>query len=424
MRRWAVGMSWSLLLVIIANPCAAQVGESPDAKGLIDKLRQQQDRIKFVQSGFELRNEAIGLSIRGTWCFSADGRQACQTHRSSMDEKTNKVYKYDHDVTFDGKKQRIMIKGEGDPFATGRVDGLEPESFACNGTPYDMLGYGFDLKLGKSLADTLRDAQEVNVRPKTEMIDGHACYVVEAVHTAVDKESREAYDMRVWLDAERDLRPLRIEKYFGLAGANRWKALLYRMDITKLIQADGIWFPVQATRNWYNIDWTIPPGVTTQEAVALHEKDLDQWQSRLIVKNPWLAKEELTTDPASVVLNKPIPPERFTIEFPLGTRLWDGFLKKGYYVGGRTVPHPGQPEMDKISTDPYVPDGSTSAPSTAPTYRPATRPSIASQANATDAGEPPRRGVWILAVLGGMALGVIVVAFLIRRRNSKPGGSA
>ena len=222
--------SLTFLLVVVVPECLAdQTDQPPTPKELIAELHRQQNRIKFAEAKFKYLYKNNGFLIEGTWWFSGDGRQKYDSVNTSTDKKSGKVFKVRSVVAFDGQKQRILRKDEGAPFATGRIDGLEPENFSNAGTPYDLLGYGFDFHRGMSLAETLRDSEQIHVQPNTVKLDGRTCYLVEATHASVYEETGEIYDMRVWLDVERDLRPLRIEKYFGLPGANRWQVLRSRL---------------------------------------------------------------------------------------------------------------------------------------------------------------------------------------------------
>ncbi len=101
----------------------------------------------------------------------------------------------------------------------------------------------------------LRNARRISVRPKPEMLNGSACYVIEA------RTNRG--DFKLWLDSEHGYHPARIQAFVGVGddigppgsphiitkkeGITR----RYTMDNVRFEKVDDVWVPMEADRKSY-----------------------------------------------------------------------------------------------------------------------------------------------------------------------------
>jgi len=146
------------------------------------------------------------------------------------------------------------------------------------------------LRLGEGLAQ----AESVVLRDQVEQVDGHPCYVLEAM------ASDHSHKILAWIDFQRDYRILKLE-HFTDQGDNLFDHLQMRLDNIKLKQIMGIWLPVQGQRSY-------------------------PW-------NPQLKAQKLVVDIDSIRLNQGIPPEMFAIDFPEGCIVENELTEKKYVVG-------------------------------------------------------------------------------------------
>jgi len=193
---------------------------------------------------------------------------------------------------------------------------------------------GFDAKeLSRlSLGQAIAEAESVSVKEQVELIDGRPCYVIEAINIETDPSVHWSYDVRAWIDYQRDYRPLKFEKYRSIPGKNRFKVVSRRVDNIRLEQIDGIWLPIEGTRTTFSTNDIDPPkGMTAARFGALpSEQRLQLGDFRL---TPMVPTRKLEIDVESIRLNKGISPEAFTIAFPKGCEVYDEFAGNRYIVG-------------------------------------------------------------------------------------------
>jgi hypothetical protein len=241
--------------------------------------------------------------------------------------------------TFDGEIMRVYraqpSSKQGRPITVrrGRVAPLDPETFRSLTTPMTLLGRDARYVGRQTLGEALAQTESVSVRSDLESIGGRPCFVLEATGIERLPDGR-AFDVLVWIDAERDYRPLRFEKYYSYEGEQRWKALLLRVDDVTLERVDGMWFPVSGRSQFFNNDLEPPPGGPSEPPRSAREA----LERGVIVVRALTPASVLTIDPASIRINKGIAAERFAFQFPAGTLVLDEVAHVSYEVGGSVRP--------------------------------------------------------------------------------------
>lgn len=98
-----------------------------------------------------------------------------------------------------------------------------------------------------SMADILKQAENLTVRPRMEEVDGAACYVIEGTE-------KEYGHYQLWIDPEKDFLPRKAlihksadDLYGGRPLSERplTREITATMDSVKFKNMDGIWFPVE-----------------------------------------------------------------------------------------------------------------------------------------------------------------------------------
>ena len=195
-----------------------------------------------------------------------------------------------------------------------------------------LLGYNSTERM--TLSDIMTAANQVTVKDKPEYIDAHPCHVVDLVKTYTSEPGNKIYNLRIWIDPERDYRPLKLEKYNDDNDPDHYiKQLRLRLDNIKLDMIDGIWVPVYGQRKLFRTELVPPADMTFTKFHLLSAK---QQRDAAVYKTTFDAElkiRKLTIDPASIQLNKGIPAEYFSIEFPNGCDVFDSRIKKSYVIG-------------------------------------------------------------------------------------------
>ena len=330
-----------VLTVILLRGFSTTVAqELPDVRQLIQEIARNEEILQNMTVKFDVTNlpENTKFVEDAQWGFS-NGREFMSAVFHVTDSQTGESYEKPLTVTFDGEKMRLFTIDPIHHEPSGRISSLEPDSFTGQPTPNTLLGHDVNGSGRLSMAEGLRDAREVSVRPQKEVIDGHECYVIEAIDIDKANPGRRA-DVLLWIDPERDYRLLRMEKYKNLTVEKypslpeevfRWKQLQRRVDKVKLQQIEGVWIPVEGERtSFYTIE---------KPKRGLTEDDVLRMPPEQAVRNiewepePMAPARLIKLDPASVSFGKEIPADKFSIEWPLGTLLWDDFAQIGFTVG-------------------------------------------------------------------------------------------
>jgi len=198
-------------------------------------------------------------------------------------------------------------------------------------SPAVFLGYRVIMGV-PTLSEALRSDVKIIVREKPETIDGHRCVVIEAIGSR-GTEPHTTRNLRVWIDPQRDFRPLRIERYRSVGGNNRWKIIETVIDGIALKEFEGIWFPVGGRYNLYHELPPRPPEGMSETVFRRfpYEKQLEIGVIETAVSKDSYRKPKFYEE--TLRINKGIDPTKFKLEFPKGYEVADECRGIIYTVG-------------------------------------------------------------------------------------------
>ncbi|MHC4714866.1 MAG: LolA-like protein, partial [Planctomycetota bacterium] len=311
--------------------------------------------------GFEIeRNEAVILAgvsaeFEVTWRdpaeFFSGGKWACRGSRGlldcvqsmRLDEAT--LVRCRRVSAFDGAVTRFMDvypKVEGSDirqFREGSTGGsISGDMWDLDSHPSPAVLLGQTLKEGRyTLAELFREAREVTLRESPEEIDGAKCHVLDfdRMTPAMSADGREVPSrgwVSVWIDPDRDYRPLRIESYIDNGG----KQLSMVIDRIELERIEGAWLPVKGVKAGFKLQDVIENGYTREQVLAMPEEEGRKHVRFELVHS--LPPKTITVK--SWKFDKEVDDGLFTIDFPEGAEVWDAFRRKRYTVGGADVTEP------------------------------------------------------------------------------------
>ncbi|MBN2589056.1 MAG: hypothetical protein JXA96_04285 [Sedimentisphaerales bacterium] len=311
------------------------------ANELVDKIIASENTIQNMEAHCNI-NELQPEGDKLLWTYDW-GYENSKEYQIQYNLKNDDAPEIEQVHTFDGNVQMVMN------YDTNRNNyGVMIQKY--NGTfhgmptPKMLLGYSLNYLAQESLGNFISKAKELRVQEERENIDGHSCIVLEAIGLQLidDHEYETWRDVRIWIDTERDFRPLKMETYksYGdnkpYAGNKRWSIIEERLDNIELTKIDGIWFPVKGDREVFSIkDYLPPEGMTRKEfQEAYAESGLSEKQIReklTPILEPMVEKRRIEI--TDIKINKGIPEKKFTIELLDGYTVYDEFLDKSYTVG-------------------------------------------------------------------------------------------
>lgn len=314
---------------------------------LLQEIKRSEETIQDVQAYVKWWQPDTGMIFKDFEWGYEKGKEFVKgtKYMSTTREKSRSNYNF----AFDGETQFHFRYTEGVNRAAGKICALEPELWNAQLTPAVLLGYGLNWWGRQSLADFLATTTDLRVSETRSVIDGHSCVLMEAVGLSYrsPKDNTFSYDIKVWIDPQRDFRPLKMEKYKHAEGdsenaeRNRWKKLVRRIDNIKLEKFAGIWVPISGDRQMFRNTVAGPEGMSKEE---FREKYVDQGYTEddlfkmgilREVNEPSSAKRRIEI--SNVKMNEGIDPQAFAIQFPPGCAVWDDFTQMGYTVGGSKV---------------------------------------------------------------------------------------
>lgn len=339
-RFWLAGVIAVLLIMAIIIPTGfGLIGRLEDkpavqvsAQELVAKIIESERRIEDIQLHMTCTIPARNLVFyEYDWGYDS-GKEFYAGFQNSTKPGRNEISRTTQITrAFDGQNEWSLRVSSEDKQPRGAI--FKP-SFSLRSTMTFNTLLGFDAKERSRLSfgEAIAQAESISVRDKVEFIDGHPCYVIEAVNLVTDTSVNWAYDVRAWIDYQRDYRLLKFEKYRSISGKNRFKVVSRRVDNIKLIQVDGIWLPIEGSRTTFSTnDYGPPKGMTLAQFAALPMEE--QKQVGVFKLTPMAPPRRLEVDVKSIRLNKGIPPERFTVAFPDGCEVYNEFTGKRYVVG-------------------------------------------------------------------------------------------
>jgi len=326
-----------VLAVIFISQLVFAVGEQPPSVDqLIDNIARNEQIIQDISAKLVVTIPEEGDTfVEGEWGYS-HGREYFAGTMYLYVSQLSKKLPQSFEFAFNGETMEIYRHDPIHDRHTGRITNLEPVNFTAYPTLNTLLGHDVHTSGRLSIAEALRQAGEVRVQPAMAVVNGHRCFVVEASEIEESPVTGvKGNDVRLWIDPERDYRILRIELYRNKPDPIRWKALVRRVDNIKLRQIDGVWIPVEG--EFHNFRPRQVP------AAGLTKEDIDKMTPEEALLNidyelrPLVPMRLVKIDPESVSVGKEIPTEKFTIQWPRGTDVWDDFRQFGYKVGGPRV---------------------------------------------------------------------------------------
>lgn len=341
----------AVVLLLIDCPCFALDDPRPLLQAMVTSVRQIRD-------------------MRYSMVCERDGKPFAELERASDQGKEfyggsiflkipgkEELVRQSVKWAFDGEKLRALRTNERPAVSTGAIRPFDPIDFRMYPSAHTLMGFGPN-SATRSIGELLAECRDVRVLDGTEMVDGRACRVVEAI--GADRIGDKLFDVRVWVDQERDARVLRLETFYHYPQPHAWKALFQRVDHVQLQQVDGVWFPVAGELHQFSHTFAPRPGVDRQ---AMEQASPDRRAEVVDIQLKDLGQYRIRIDPTSVKVNRGIPAEAFTFRFPDKCLLTDSFIGKSYTVGeaeldesvGRSHPTPasspsGIPSADRASS--------------------------------------------------------------------------
>jgi len=325
---------FALFTFILVSIAVCQDQTAYTASELIESIKISEGKIHDIQAHIVWWEPDVdNMLVVYDWGYDS-GKEFIEGYKWSGEDRDKPTAKIKY--AFDGEAQRNFRYNTGENFTTGGIYGFTPDTFTVYMTPKALLGYSMKQHAQESFGEILSRAERIKVREKTERIDGHSCCVLEAVGI---QDGDCLYDIRVWIDSQRDFRPLKIEKFYSPEDGyhsnlyERWLALCIRVDNIKLKQLNAIWFPVQGDRQFFSQKILPPEGMTDEEfkKAFSHLSVEEQVKKAKYIVIPRGQNRRIKV--SDIKINEGIDSEEFTIKFPQGCRVWDDFKQLGYTVG-------------------------------------------------------------------------------------------
>ena len=292
---------------------------------IVENIRVHENAISIAEADFKVTMKNGLPYWEGTW--GREGSKGYLRGRQWVRWEDGSRTSYQEIYAFDGERLRTF---QPDPERMGGTIRELYTELDSRPTPQTLLGYSI-LAYGRhTLADVLENSEDLKLAATQELIDGSTCYLVECiVRTSTSEPGFTVPDLvKVWVDPERNYRPLRIEKYRDALG----ESLMYVIDKIHLTTVDGMWLPASGVLRWYERVPVPLHGYTLEEVMALPDSEQlkhVRFETRL-EKEPWSAKR---IEVSNWRILDDIDDAKFTISFPAGSRIWDDFAKKGIVIG-------------------------------------------------------------------------------------------
>ncbi|RME01963.1 MAG: hypothetical protein D6816_11635, partial [Bacteroidetes bacterium] len=226
-------------------------------------------------------------------------------------------------TVFDGEDM-WLFEWHGNPervTSSARRTYLDEESFNIYPTVVTSMAYHAKQSGRSTLGEILKGADSVVVRSEKETINGHECLVVEAYHIDYLDDMQAYVNLLVWVDMQRDYRPLRWIMCYDYGESKGWGALRQEGYDIKLGQFGGRWIPIESKRQWYLSSVVKPESMSDDEWQSLslqHRREQGHLQVKKM-NNYQLFK----ADVSSLRVNQGLTRSDFRIELPEGCVVWD-----------------------------------------------------------------------------------------------------
>ena len=342
-------LSMQILIIFLFCPGAGETAISSEeaikftARELIEKIIESENKIKDVQAEYLFFEPDTNRPLLyAHWAYQPDKEliaglkferagsnleyMISTKHIFSLAEQ-QRFYNYRNEIQ-KGIEQ-LLIR----PAQLFDLDG-----FRVYMTPNSLLGFDISCGSRRTFGQSLQQALKVILKERTEEIDGHNCYFLEAFDITNPEFS---YDVRAWIDINRDFRPLRIDIFYNtMVGGRKYQPFerlnrgIYDIKLRKI---DGIWFPIEGKRDNFTYEDVLPPelqGLTKEQVrQKFSERELEEIGQKIkevaVLSVP---TRKTIVDVDSIRLNQGIEPEKFIIKPPIGCKVFDEIEDKRYTV--------------------------------------------------------------------------------------------
>ena len=267
-----------------------------------------QGKMSQFQWGFDSKSDAEYLD--GTWYF----------------KRGDKIHHEDTHIVFNGRETRGHAKtSNGGKILSGRSNLFTPWI-----TPSTLWGRDLCKSPGPDVIELL-DNENTRIIEHKETPKG-----VVVIRTPI-KVGTEDWDLTVWADSKHGFLPNRIETEKAM-----FDVVMERIDIDEFAEIQpGLWLPILGrVSKYYMAEPETPNGVyangmTREELENLSMAEVAKVAPLLGFQSKPLGLGTLTVviDKESLHVNKKISPEKFTLNFPQGTMVWDDITGQGYQIG-------------------------------------------------------------------------------------------
>ena len=188
-------LSASTLVVGLSPVARAQGASSPSATDLIRAIRDSEGRIRDVQVHMTCTVPAqCAVFYECDWGYDHGKEFIAGTfYARNGDDPNGEPRSTEVKIAFDGEAervyrvQRVIRNGQETNAHSGRVCALASDDLKGHETPVTLLGHDVRYDGRQTLGEALAQTSAVSVRAALDPIDGHACYVLEALE--VDRTS-------------------------------------------------------------------------------------------------------------------------------------------------------------------------------------------------------------------------------------------
>lgn len=280
------------------------------------------DGSKFQHGDYEFGVKGEKKYLRGVETALLDSRQQAVTGVSQIS--------YEKHLAFDGKQLYVFT-----PSGKAGKIAEEGDAFVQARGPWCLLGHGWGiLPPYRDLTDLLKDAEFAEQQPDEREIVLLESRFQERYPSGGNTQE---WIARVWCDTAHGYLPRRVDLLLDVND----RQVYHRLDSVEFHKLDGTWLPISGTitgfsvkEAWYN------NGMEMKEYYKLKKEQREGLKIVRTVMKVIGKPERYEVDLASLQINKEIPHEKFSIQFPNGTVVLDAFKQETFQVqDGEWVPY-------------------------------------------------------------------------------------
>lgn len=211
---------------------------------------------------------------------------------------------------------------------SGKIMGGRGDMFAARKTPSLLWGRNFVVVPNRDITEVLDGAQLIHI----ENTPSHLKVLRNDIKVGV-----EDWHVTVWIDTKHGFMPRRME-----AAKTFYNMVMSCVEVDEMHEVQpGIWVPIRGRTSGFAViapkpsDGVYPNGMTVEELRRLSREEARKLIPELGYKRKkiGLGTGTIVADVDTLKINHRIPDERFTIDFPVGTFVWNETIQEGYQVG-------------------------------------------------------------------------------------------